>query len=56
MSEETILFLFIHNYVNYTNIPWASTSKSKFERLYHCQKHAARAIDRSVYICKSSIK
>ena len=35
-------FSFIHSYVNYANIAWASTSKSKLERLYHCQKHAAR--------------
>ena len=25
---------FIHNYVNYANIAWASTCKSKLERLY----------------------
>ena len=35
-------FSFIHSYVNYANIAWASTSKSKIERLYHCQKNAAR--------------
>ena len=35
---------FIHNYVNYANIVWVSTSKSKLERLYHCQKYAARVI------------
>ena len=39
-----LYFSFIHSYVNYANIAWASTSKSKFERLYRCQKHAARAI------------
>ena len=35
---------FIHNYVNYANIAWAGTSKSKHERLYHCQKHTVRVI------------
>ena len=34
-----LYFSFIHSYVNYPNIAWASTSKSKLERLYHCQKH-----------------
>ena len=37
-------FSFIHSYVDYTNIAWASTSQSKLERLYRCQKHAARVI------------
>ena len=39
-----LYFSFIHSYVNYANIAWASTSKSKLERLYCCQKHAARVI------------
>ena len=39
-----LYFSFIHSYVNYANITWASTSKSKLERLYRCQKHAARVI------------
>ena len=39
-----LYFSFIHSYVNYANIPWASTSKSKLERLYRCQKHAACVI------------
>ena len=30
-------FSLIHNYVNYTNITWASTGKCKLERLYHCE-------------------
>ena len=29
---------------NFANIARASTSKSKLERLYHCQKHAALVI------------
>ena len=38
---KQLSFSFIHNYVNYANIAWASTSKSKLERLCRCQKHAA---------------
>ena len=34
----------VHNYVNYANTAWTSTSKSKLERLYRCQKHVARVI------------
>ena len=41
---KQLYFSFIHNYVNYANTAWASTSKSKLERLYRCQKHASRVI------------
>ena len=41
---KQLYFSFIHSYVNYANIAWASTSKSKLERLYRCQKHAACVI------------
>ena len=30
--------------VNYANIPWASTCKSKFQRLNCCQKDTTRAV------------
>ena len=43
MSKATIFFVYYY-YVNYVNIAWASTSKSKLQRLYRCQKHAARLI------------
>ena len=43
MSKATYVS-FIHSYVNYANIAQASTSKSKLERLYGCQKHTARVI------------
>ena len=39
-----LYFSFIHSYVNYAKIAWTSTSKSKLERLYRCQKHAVRVI------------
>ena len=41
---KQLYFSFIHSYVNYANIAWTSTSKSKLERLYCCQKHAACVI------------
>ena len=41
---KQLYFSFIHGYVNFANIAWASTSKSKLERLYRFQKHAARII------------
>ena len=39
-----LYFSFIHGYLNYANIAWASTSKSKLESLYRCQKHVVRNI------------
>ena len=42
--SKAAYFSLIHNYVNYTNIAWASTSKNEVERLYRCQKHASRVI------------
>ena len=41
---KQLYFSLIHNYVNYANIAWESISKSKLERVYSCQKHAARII------------
>ena len=38
---ELLYFSIIHNYVNYANITWASTIKSKLEHLYPSQKHVA---------------
>ena len=41
---KQLYFSFINNYVNYANIAWSSTSKSKPEVLYRCQTHAACVI------------
>ena len=41
---KQLYFSFIHNYVNYAYIAWASAGKSKLERLYRYQKHASRVI------------
>ena len=34
-SLKQLYFSFIHSYINYANIAWSSTHKSKLERLYH---------------------
>lgn len=39
-----LYYSFIHSYINYANIVWGSTSKSKLRNLYHRQKHAMRLI------------
>ena len=42
---KQLYFSFIHSYINYANIVWSSTHKSKLERLYRHQKHAAHLIN-----------
>ena len=39
-----IYFAFIHSYINYANIAWASTNHTKLKKLYNKQKHASRII------------
>ena len=41
---KNIYFSFIHNYVNYCNIAWASTSRTKLDKILKKQKHAVRII------------
>ena len=41
---KELYFSFIHSYLNYGNIVWASTNKSKLKTLLRRQKHAARII------------
>ena len=43
-SLKQLYFSFINSYINYANIVWASTCKSKLQRLYRQQKHSARLI------------
>ena len=38
-SLKSIYFSFIHNYVNYCNIAWASTSRTKLDKILKKQKH-----------------
>ena len=42
---KQLYFALIHNYLNYANVAWGSTHKSKLEHLYRQQKHAARIIN-----------
>ena len=35
---------FIHSYINYANIAWASTNKTKLTKLFEKQKQAAPII------------
>jgi hypothetical protein len=42
---KQLYFSFIHSYINYANIAWASTHKTKLGKLYCCQKHATRVIN-----------
>ena len=39
-----IYFSFIHNYVNYCNIAWVSTSRTKYDKILKTQKHVVRII------------
>ena len=43
--REQLYFSFINCYLNYANIAWASTNKSKLQALYGHQKNAARIIN-----------
>ena len=43
-SLTTIYFLYIHSYLNYTNISWGSTYFMKLKTIHYQQKHAARMI------------
>ena len=43
--RKQLYFSFINCYLNYANILWASTNKSKLQALYHHQKHTARMIN-----------
>ena len=41
-SLKSINFSFIHRYISYCNIAWASTSKAKLIRIFTKQKHEFR--------------
>jgi len=39
-----VYFSYIHSYLNYANIAWASTYPTSFQRILLKQKHAARIV------------
>ena len=41
---KQIYFAYIHAYLNYANIAWASTHKTKLKKVQSKQKHALRII------------
>ena len=41
---RSIYFSFIHSYINYANIAWASANKTKLKKLFGKQKQAASII------------
>ena len=43
-SLKNIYFSFIHNYVNYCNIAWASTTRIKLDKILKKQKHGVLII------------
>ena len=43
--RKQLYFSFINHYLNYANIAWASTNKSKRKAVYCHKKHAARVIN-----------
>ena len=47
LNEEFLKFIYfsyIHSYLNYANVVWASTYYTKLKTIYYQQKHAARII------------
>ena len=43
-SLQSIYFAYIHSYLNYANIAWASTYRTKLKTIHFHQKHAARIV------------
>ena len=43
-SLKTVYFSYIHSYLNYANIAWASTYATKLKRVYLKQKHVVRIV------------
>ena len=43
-SMINLYFSFIHTYINYGNVAWASTTKTKLKKIYSQQKQAIKAV------------
>ena len=44
VSLKAVYFSYIHSYLNYANIAWASTYATKLKRVYLKQKHTVRIV------------
>ena len=47
LGKDSLLSLYlsyIHTYINYTNLTWASTHKTNLEMIHSQQKHALRIV------------
>ena len=43
-SLKSIYFAYIHSYLNYANLTWASTYRTKLKTIHFHQKHALRIV------------
>ena len=43
-DSKTVYFSYIHSYLNYANIAWASTYATKWKRVFLRQKYAVRIL------------
>ena len=43
-SLKSIYFSYIHSYLNYANIPWASTNPTKLKKIHYLKKRVAPII------------
>ena len=53
-TVTTLYFSFFHSYLNYGNIAWASTTKSKVRKIASQQRQAVNAIPKNKMITKKS--
>ena len=53
MSLKTIYFSYIHSYLNYANIAWASTRITKLKPLLYKQKHVVRIVFNEGHLSRS---
>ena len=43
-SLLSLYFSYIHSYINYVNLVWASTHKTNLKKIHSQQKHALRIV------------